>query len=420
MVLLGVVMVALVSIPVAVYAFDLFDIREFFSGAQPTSVTPANVYITNITESGATVTWTTFGTPTVGNIRYGATVNEQNNQSVYDDRVSGVANTKFETHHMTIRGLQPDTSYSYTIYNDEVEYTSGSPSSFTFQTAPLGDTPSIPTPIIGTISNVDTVGQDSIIYLYLSKGQNNSVVYSTTSQLDGNFSIDVGGIRSSQVANLYELDASSAMNLYVAAKTGLYSKTVTDWVTELGTIQLGGQAIAFDFPALDYTPVVVVNKEVTISNLDEGESIDGLPSLIGTANPNEDLVVTLTGPTFISDDVVADANGDYRYTITRELESGNYSAKVASVSREGQSTTVRFTVVGTTTSNANTNTNTDTDTNDTTDTTNDYSTPVYTDNTYTDTDSLPQTGIEDYVGIIAGLLILFISGLYLTVIRKLH
>lgn len=414
-------MLALVSIPAAVYAFDLFDIREFFSGAQPTSVTPANVYVTNITESGATVTWTTFGTPTAGSVKYGVASSGQNDQIVYDDRVSGVYNTRFETHHLTMRGLQPNTSYSYTVYNDEVAYTSGSPSSFTFQTAPLGESPSIPTPIIGSISSVDTVGQDSIIYLYLSKGTESSVVYSTTSQLDGNFSIDVGGIRSSAVANLYQLDSASAINLYVAAKTGLYNKTTTDWATELGTIQLTSQVVGFDFPALDYTPVAVVNNEVTIDNLDDGESVTTLPTLTGTANPNEDLVVTISGPTYISDDVVADSGGDYRYTITRELDSGSYSAKVASVSREGQSTTVRFTVSSTTTSNTNTNTNTntDTDTNDNTDTTND-STPVYTDNTNTDTDSLPQTGVEDYAGIIAGLLILFISGLYLTVIRKLH
>ncbi|MCA9381796.1 hypothetical protein KC660_00115, partial [Candidatus Dojkabacteria bacterium] len=76
LVLFGVVMLALVSIPVALYSFDLFDVRKIFTGAE-TEVTPSNVYVTNLTESGVTVTWTTLGTPVEGQVKYGTTASGQ-------------------------------------------------------------------------------------------------------------------------------------------------------------------------------------------------------------------------------------------------------------------------------------------------------------------------------------------------------
>ncbi len=140
-----------------------------FSPRATPQTTPKSIKITNLTESSFTVTYLTDA-PSEGIVKYGTdpeTPNSRSAQVATDDRVQlGTSTTtQFNLHHITIRGLQPKTTYHYIISASGSEYdNNGQP--FSITTAERSGAPTAAKTIYGSVSNqTGTPAEGAIVYV---------------------------------------------------------------------------------------------------------------------------------------------------------------------------------------------------------------------------------------------------------------
>lgn len=156
-----------------------------------------NIFITNLTDKKATVSWTTE-IPTRGTLL----ISEKNRFSpiplfggkLYKDdgekRTSKVAH--YTTHHVTATSLQPGKRYYYRIYQGWKGQTTGE-----FVTLTPSKSITTPNPIYGRVLTADkkypVVG--ALIYYQAQKGASQSAVLSTLTNLDGGWTLDVSSLK---------------------------------------------------------------------------------------------------------------------------------------------------------------------------------------------------------------------------------
>lgn len=171
--LLGLLFV-LFTVALFSYAFD--RVGPLLSRANA-SATPLNVMISNINDTGLTVSWTT-ATPASGAI----TVQSDNTKSevVYDERdtmnASSIDQKRlgiYTTHTTTFRNANPETTYRIQIISNDTRYQDINGSPYIITTGPMltGNGTGIE-PAFGTIKTSD--GQSAsgtLLYLILENGQ---------------------------------------------------------------------------------------------------------------------------------------------------------------------------------------------------------------------------------------------------------
>jgi len=85
---------------------------DFFSSSKVRSE-PVNIRVSNTTDSLVSISWLTE-TATEGNVRYGLHGKAIENTS-HDDRVLNTNLDKYTLHHVTIRGLDPESRYQFVV-----------------------------------------------------------------------------------------------------------------------------------------------------------------------------------------------------------------------------------------------------------------------------------------------------------------
>jgi len=145
--------------------FFLGDTTVFTPRAAP-EATPKNVQITNVTDAGFTVTFLTDGS-TSGFVKYGTSPNSLNAQTSDDrDQLTGSIG-QYQTHHITVRGLQPNTTYYYTIGTGGLARFDDDGQAFSIQTGQRNGSPGAAQTIYGNVSNGENAAlalNDMIMY----------------------------------------------------------------------------------------------------------------------------------------------------------------------------------------------------------------------------------------------------------------
>lgn len=412
----AIILVVLLAIPATLLAFNLFNIRSYLPFAEG-DIEPVDVNITNLTENGFSVTWWTPTKQTEGSIKYGTGGNVST--VVPDDRGSG-GNNKFETHHVSVSSLSPDTEYSFSIFVNNKEYKRGGASYYTVKTLPVLSSAPTPNPVTGTVSDAENIKNDAVVYIYLSNGEEDeSIVYSTNTSSNGTFAIDVGTIRSFVVSRAFAIGDETQMNLYALARGKLYGTKEVLFTTDAGEISLTETVVSLNFPTPDYVTVEEepASVEISVTSPEEGEVLASLSRVRGYANPEENLTVDISGMQTITADVVADSSGYYSYDIYETLTDGNYGLTVSSKDSQERIVNLNFQILGEQVGD---------DARDTSNVDDEYSNSNNTNNnttydptTYESTSNpLPSTGVEDYWGLILATTIIFMSMFYAIVIRK--
>lgn len=412
----AIIVVVLLAIPATLLAFNLFNIRSYLPFAEG-DIEPMDVNITNITENGFSVTWWTPTKQTEGSIKYGT--GGSVSTVVQDDRGSG-NDKKFETHHVSVSSLTPETEYSFSIFVNNKEYKRGGASYYTVKTLPVLSQAPTPNPVTGTISNAESIKNDAVVFVYLSNSsEDQSIVYSTNTSSNGTFAIDVGTVRSSVVSRPFTIGNDTQMNFYALAKGKLYGTKETTFNSDAGNIPLTETVVSLDFPTLDY---VTVDEEpepdpvdISVTSPEEGDVLTSLSRVRGYANPEENLTIEISGSQTITADIVADSSGYYSYDIYETLTDGNYGLTVSSKDDLERIASSNFQILGEQVGDDRQPVNNDNnmpDYSNTNNNSNDYD--------YNSSENpLPSTGVEDYWGLILATIILLMSGFYAVVIRKL-
>ena len=327
-------------------------------------VVPQNVRITNISDNKFSVSWITQSA-TSGLVEYGA-VGEKLTTRANDDRDVGET-TGYQTHHVTIEGLQPGTQYAFRILSgDNLVRFDNNGSPYTTATGPvIGGTPTSQ----NFYGDVTPPSAGSIVYLTLPS----SATVSTLVTESGNYAFTLSTIRSSDLRSYVAYDPAATVGSVMAASGKLESTVSVSLANSapVPTITLG-QDENFMNPAL--TPEVaqiqpqtttapsaspmpapqqpsIFNVEplsgsdinavsttgITLLNPKEpGETLKTLrPEFRGTAPAKATLSIALKGQKAVSDTITAESDGTWSWAPVTDLKAGKQTVTVSTIGTGG-------------------------------------------------------------------------------------
>lgn len=171
----------------------------FFSKAD-ISAAPQDIRISNVSDNSFTVSWIT-AKPVNGFVSFGGS--ESLGETAQDDRDSSGPKMR-QTHHVTLKNLDPDTVYFYKITNGDTAKQKTAPT--TQDTPPLAD------PIFGKVVRSDQSPEtEAIIYSIIS----GSTLLSSYTREDGNFLITLNNARTSDLSFYITVKDSDAVDFKI-------------------------------------------------------------------------------------------------------------------------------------------------------------------------------------------------------------
>lgn len=317
---------------------------DFLPRAAP-EFEPKSVQITNVTDRSFSVSWLTDDA-TVGFIRYGT--GSSLTTTIADDRDQLSGDTgSFVAHHVTIRGLSPNTAYSFKVGSGSDVYDNQG-ANYQAKTGPSLATQAESETIYGkVVTQAQTPAEGTIVYVTLDGGAS----LSTLVKSSGSWAVSLSSMRSADLAKYLSYDPDNAIiDIKVLGSDGQIYSGVTDTSTDqpVPTIVLGenfdftnqGGAASADeegeedesaFNLEDLGEEVEDTGEVKLLNPSfNGEAINSTkPEIQGSAPPDLEISITVESPVTYQDEVVVDSSGEFAWSPPEDLEPGNHTITVS-------------------------------------------------------------------------------------------
>ena len=344
------------------------------SGVKPSSdlaSSPEQVRITNVSDTGFSVSWITEKTDT-GSIKLGMLVTELK-QSVLDDRdqLSGGA-AMAEVHHVTTKNLTPQTKYYFKIDSGGKQYDNkGKPFEVTTG-ATLGSPPAAD-PIYGTIlSPSGTAAESVVVYINVANGAPLSALVKN----QGSWALSLATARTADLASYLTYDTQATIvNLLVqGGKQGTASAitttandnpvpditlgksadfraaaspsqpTIQPPVGPINASESGKTAEKTGFDALNPTiaEADIESGEVTLDNPSfEGEVINATqPAFMGTGPIGVVLAIEIHSDEPFTGSATIDEDGNWEFTPPSGLTPGEHSVTISYIDTQGTEQTL--------------------------------------------------------------------------------
>jgi hypothetical protein len=324
--------------------------QVFKIGASPT-VTPKDVRIGNISDTSATISWTTEG-KTADFVSYGDT------QSVGNIENESQNNEKFINHSITLSGLKAVTNYYYKINSEGTNFdNNGLPWQFT--TGPALSANQTTTPVSGLV--ISASGQPSgraIVYIMV-----NGYLLSTLTSNSGSFVLQLGQVRTSDLSAYAAIDpAQTDLQISVSAEDGesASAQIFPQSANPVPTLVLGqtqdyrnlqplnpGQNpnANLNLPAnataeskLNVSTISAApsSGSVILESLNEGETVTSTqPQFFGKGPGGENITITVHSEAAVSGSVKIPTNGSWSWSPPTNLASGAHSITISWVDSSG-------------------------------------------------------------------------------------
>jgi len=318
-----------------------------------TTATPKQVKITNITESGFTVSWITEG-KTTGFVQYGPAPAVDLTAADDRDQISGKT-TAFTTHHVSLRGLKPATTYYFKIGSGDKLYdNNGQP--YQVATAPTMTSPPPASDLAhGLVTQPDgSPAAGAIVYLSLA----NTTPLSALTKSSGSWVIPLHNARTSDLQNYttYDRQASIEEIFVQGGEMGTATAIVTTKNdAPVPKIALGqsydfrqsgeGEKPASPPPSSQFSlqpiasppPQAAPVEGVVIINPAPAEKVSTTkPEIIGQGPAGQKIEILLHSLAHYSDEVEVGPDGYWRWTPPAELEPGEHTLTVSYLDNQGQ------------------------------------------------------------------------------------
>ena len=333
--------------------------------------TPKKIRVSNLTDSGFTVSFLT-DEATVGHVKYGTDVKKIDSQASDDrDQLSGAID-KYNIHHVTIRGLDPNSTYYYNLGTGSGSFDNeGQP--FTIKTAQRSGVPSAAKTIYGSVvSPSGSPAEGSIVYVKVEGvGEMSSLVKNS-----GSWAVPLSNARVADGSTYAQIADQDTLTLFIQGETAALTSQVTTTVANaqpVDNITLGQSQNLADAATQPVAtpPVVVQDQPVAIEEADlieeevaspsgggltdllSGETATASSSVIalvdlkaseaasksptvdttqpkitGQAAPNVTISIQVRSNTEIDQYIVADSEGNFELDIAQleqELEPGEHT-----------------------------------------------------------------------------------------------
>jgi len=331
--------------------------KYFFSQKNP-DLFPQEVRLSNISDSSFSVSWITTK-DTIGFIQYGKDAKTLSTIA-YDDRdiVQGETKT-YLTHHVTLRGLQPNTTYFFKVGVDQHAVY---PLHNTLQqvTAPvLTQKPPQVDPVYGKVLLNDTSpATHAIVYFSTKK----SSLLSTLVKDSGSFILAVNSLRSNDLTEYTSVGQRDQEDIFVqAGKNGIASAITTKSLdSPVPSISLGK---TYDFRVLAEieaqpsteqkgfgevlgklttdSPDSLKKYPIAIINPAEGEvEKTSYPLFLGKGVPGNTVRLQLEKDQVMTLTLKINDDGQWVWKPDTSLSSGKYTMRVKTQNEEGKDVTL--------------------------------------------------------------------------------
>ncbi len=229
-----------------------------FSPRATPETTPKNIKITNVTDTSFTISFLTDES-TPGFVKYGTEEGSLSSQSSDDrDQLSGSV-SPYPLHHVTVRGLQPNTSYYYTLGTGSQAQFDNNGSPFVIKTAARSGTPSAAKTIYGTVLNESGApAEGSVVYITLEGvGEMSSLVKNS-----GSWAVPLSNARKADGSGYATVEDSNQLTINVQGPLANQTAQITTTVGQAQPVA----SISFGQVANNVGETTV---EETAENLDE-------------------------------------------------------------------------------------------------------------------------------------------------------
>jgi hypothetical protein len=273
---LGVLLVALVS----GMLFFSQGTGVFAPRATP-QTTPKKIKITNITDSSFTISFFT-DEATAAFIKYGTTADELKSQASDDrDQLSGSIG-EYNVHHITVRGLEPNTPYFYTLGTGSGTQFDNNGTSFSTKTAARGGVPPAARTIYGSVvTPAGSPAEGTVVYATIDGvGELSSLVKSS-----GSWAIPLSTARTTDGSAYANITDESVITLLAQGSTANLTSQMTTTVTQaqpVATITLGESGNATAQTTTTEEPVASDSGETAFT--DTGDNLENEASESATAS----------------------------------------------------------------------------------------------------------------------------------------
>jgi hypothetical protein len=330
--------------------FFLQKSQVFKIGAS-TTVTPKDIRVSNLTDTSATITWTTEG-QTADFISYGDTQSVGNIENETQD------NQKFFTHSITLTGLKAGTTYFYKINSEGTTFdNNGIP--WQFATGPaLSENQNTITVSGSVLTAAGQPAQRAIIYITV-----NGYLLSTLTSDSGTFVLQLGQVRTSDLSSYANIDmAQTLLEISVQAETGetasaqIFPQSANPVPTlilgqtqdfrSLQPLQEGQNPNAnLNLPAtatqeskinVGSTAASSTTKSVILESLTEGETVTTTqPQFFGKGPSGENITITVHSQDVISGSVKIPTSGSWAWSPPTNLAPGAHSITISWIDSTG-------------------------------------------------------------------------------------
>ncbi len=176
--------------------------------------TPKNIEVSNISDTGFTITYTTDD-EVIGTINSGENPKNLNIKNIDNrDKESGSVG-KHQTHMITVDNLKPDSRYYYTITSGNKTYSNNDDPYVTKTSSTFGEISNIQNLISGKVITSDgLVPKDGIVVIKISGAQ----ILSTLIDDTGSYAIQLNNLKNFDLESLYEFGENMPVNIDIFAE----------------------------------------------------------------------------------------------------------------------------------------------------------------------------------------------------------
>ncbi len=313
---------------------------------------PQSVQITNITQNSFSVTWLTKEEAT-GSVIYG-TSQKNIDQIAFDDRDFDNKAKAYFTHHITIRNLNPQTSYFFTVISADKKFQNNN-KPYTITTAAKSESASLLEPTYGQVlTSQNQPAEGALVIINLPRG----LPLSTLVKPSGNFLVPLNIARDISL-NPYAIQDQSSIPISISVYASLEEKAQasTDSKNDspVPPITIGktynfeglqgkkkdGVQLAEIQPTVlpSQKPILgaITSKQVEILSPEEGATfVSTKPLFRGKGIAGKEVTIEIDLNPKISGKTIVSANGLWSWTPSRDIPPNSHKVKITTVDENGK------------------------------------------------------------------------------------
>lgn len=333
------ILLVIALVGAVIFLFESYSRRPGQAGG---SVSPANITVTNVTDTGFAVVWTTQN-PATGVVKL---ISPKHTPSAFfDDRDTTGKLKSYSTHMVTIRSLTPATLYTFQILSNGKNFTTGVAKPLNVTTAStLSGGGTELEPAYGAINDVGgSPVSGAIVFVTLEQGQ----LLSTMTSPSGSWLLSLGFSRTASL-DKYLGDRERIMETIRVIWGDQEATAITDTLNDgpVPTMVLGK---TYDFrkqqAAVRETPAILGDqttakpstfKTIALSTPAQNASLTTtLPLIQGTGIPGKTVSVVVGIASPVSGAATVGNDGIWRYTPTKPLGTGKQSVTATTTDDHG-------------------------------------------------------------------------------------